>query len=111
MPIALSPGTAVGGDLVYEVNRVFREMIADPFDGWLVIEDHISAKWMKVRAQMGLFGRDDMEPAIAGVEILGPEYEDAMFRDEDDERDEDLAARSAEADEEINKGPGSGKGD
>lgn len=75
MPFALPPGSAVGGQLVYEVPGYYLDKIADPLDARLEMEDHISGRRMNVRAEMGHHDRSTMVRATGGIEVLGPEYE------------------------------------
>lgn len=75
MPLALSPGDAIDGQLVYEIPIYYLDKIADPLDARLEIEDHISGRRMNIRAEMGHYDRSNMVRAAGGVEILGPEYE------------------------------------
>jgi hypothetical protein len=86
MPILLAPGTAIGGDLVYEVSRWPGSKLASPPQVRFQLMDHISDQKMNVvmKASMAKFSRKDMAPAKGGVEILGPEYEAAPVQAGDD---------------------------
>jgi hypothetical protein len=86
MPILLTPGTAIGGDLVYEVSLWPGSKLASPVQVRFQLMDHISDQKMNVvmKASMGKFSRKDMTPAKGGVEILGPEYETAPVQAADD---------------------------
>ncbi len=77
MPIPLAPGTAVGGDLVYELSTYGPGKLAEPEAVRLSLFDHVSNQTMDVLmpASIGRFRRDDMTRSRGGIEILGPEYE------------------------------------
>jgi hypothetical protein len=75
MPFALSPGTAVSGQLVFEIPRYYLDKVADPLDARLEITDHVSGKMRSIPAELGQFDRSMMTPASGGAAILGPEYE------------------------------------
>ena len=77
MPILLAPGTATGGDLVYEVSIWPGGKLAAPRQTRLELTDHISNQRMNIAmsADLGKFTRKDMTASQGGVEILAPEYE------------------------------------
>lgn len=77
MPILLAPGTAVGGDLAYEISIWPGGKLATPRQTRLELTDHISNQRMNLimNADLGKFSRKDMAASQGGVEILAPEYE------------------------------------
>jgi hypothetical protein len=73
MPIVLTPGTTIGGDLVYDVSMITAfGQPADPPKIRFRIQDHIShqAKDVIMEASFGRFSRDDMIDSRGGVEIV-----------------------------------------
>ena len=76
MPMVLSPGTTIGGDLVYEIAMYASLNLASgPRTKRLRIVDHISgqARDVVMEGDLGVFGRDDMVASRRGVEILESE--------------------------------------
>jgi hypothetical protein len=76
MPIALPPGDAIGGHLVYEIPRYYLDKIADPMNARLEIWDHVTGRRMSVPAEIGDYDKTQMAPSPGGADVLGPEYED-----------------------------------
>jgi hypothetical protein len=76
MPIALLPGEAVGGHLVFEIPGYYRDKIADPADARLELWDHVTGRRMSVPAAIGDYDKSQMVASPGGAEVLGPEYED-----------------------------------
>lgn len=68
MPIVLQPGTAISGDLVYEMTSHYQ--YASPFSARLELEDHVSGKRVSIPAQMGKFDKRTMVASSGGAQIL-----------------------------------------
>jgi len=75
MPIALAPGSVLGGYLIYEIPRYYLDKIAEPMSARLELWDRISGKRMNVPAEIGSYDRSKMVPSSGGAETLGREYE------------------------------------
>jgi hypothetical protein len=67
MPIVLQPGSATGGDLVYEMMSFYQYA---RISGRLELEDHVSGKRVSIPAHMGSFDKRTMDPSLGGAEIL-----------------------------------------
>jgi hypothetical protein len=74
MPFALTAGSVISGQLVYEIPRYYLDRISDPLEARLEITDHVSGKRMNIRADLGHYDKTMMTPAVGGAEALGPEY-------------------------------------
>jgi hypothetical protein len=83
MPLALPPGSAVGGQLVYEIPEYYLDKVAEPISARLELWDHVTDKRMSVRAEIGNHDRSAMAPSSGGAEILGPEYEHQADQQDD----------------------------
>lgn len=83
MPVVLSPGSAIGGHLIYEIPSYYLDKIAEPMNARLELWDHISEKRMNIRAEMGNYDRSEMVPSSGEVETLGRDFhaDTALERD------------------------------
>jgi hypothetical protein len=65
MPCQLPPRTAIGGDLLFTVNINIWNEIAQPRQGRVVVQDHVSEKMMEIRftSDPGTFTTADMTPS------------------------------------------------
>jgi hypothetical protein len=75
MPLALAPGGAASGHLVYEIPGYYLDKIAQPVSMRLELWDRLTGKRMTVPTEIGSHGRSQMIPSSGGAELLGPEYE------------------------------------
>jgi hypothetical protein len=83
MPFGLNPGSAVAGDLVYEIPGYYLDKIAEPTDGRLELWDHLTDKRMTVPTEIGSYDKTRMIPSSGSAEILGPEYENQPDQQDD----------------------------
>jgi hypothetical protein len=74
MPVQLSPGNAISGQLVYEIPGYYLDKISEPQAARLEITDRASGKRMTIPAELGQYDKSTMTPAAGGAETLGPEY-------------------------------------
>jgi hypothetical protein len=71
MPFALPPGSAVGGQLVYEIPQYYVGKLADPMDARLELWDHVTDRRMSIRAGIGNHDKSEMVPSSGGAKTLG----------------------------------------
>jgi hypothetical protein len=78
MPIALPPGAALGGHLIYEIPRYYMDKIAEPMTARLELWDRISERRMNIPAEIGNYDRSQMASSSGEIETLGREYDTHM---------------------------------
>jgi uncharacterized membrane protein len=83
MPFELKPGSAVAGDLVYEIPGYYLDKIAEPTDARLELWDHLTDKRMAVPTEIGSYDKSRMIPSSGSAEVLGPEYENQPDQQDD----------------------------
>ena len=83
MPFELKPGSAVAGDLVYEIPGYYLDKIADPTDARLELWDHLTDTRMTVPTEIGSYDKRRMIPSSGSAEVLGPEYENQPEQQDD----------------------------
>jgi hypothetical protein len=83
MPIALPPGSSVGGSLIYEIPRYYLDKIAEPMSARLELWDRLSGRRMNLPAEIGNYDRTQMIPSSGEIETLGPEHEAAIVLEPD----------------------------
>jgi hypothetical protein len=75
MPFTLAPGSAVDGDLVYEVPAYYRDKTAEPASARLELSDERSGRRMSISAAVGSYDKSDMTQTSGTAEMLGPEHD------------------------------------
>jgi hypothetical protein len=83
MPLALSPGAAISGQLVYEIPEYYLDRIAEPMNARLELWDHVTGRRVTVPAHLGNHGKSEMTASSGGAAALGPEYESQAGQPDD----------------------------
>lgn len=83
MPIALAPGEALSGQLIYEIQRYYMDKIAEPVVARLELWDRVSGKRVRIPAEIGNYDQAQMMPSAGEAKILGREYEGRIALDGD----------------------------